>query len=147
MGIFWPTFMVCALAVGGADAGVLQDAGVGVGEQRVDGGGADGHGEVVGVEMGEGVEGEVGGVVVPVPVPFVGVLPLVVVVWVACGLMLADCGRVMPRLRILSRLTSRTATSTTTSGRARSRSFSSFCAMSSSSGVARMTMAFWLGTR
>ena len=29
------------LAVGGADAGVLKDAGVGVVEERVDGGGAD----------------------------------------------------------------------------------------------------------
>ena len=50
-----------ALAVGGADAGVLQDAGVGVGEQRVDGAAGDCDGEVGGVEVGEGVEGEVRG--------------------------------------------------------------------------------------
>ena len=37
-----------------------------------------------------------------------------------------DCGRVRPRLRILSRLTSRMATSTTTSARVRSRSLRSF---------------------
>ncbi len=49
------------LAVGGADAGVLKDAGVGVGEKRVNGCGADADGEVVGIEVREGVEGEVGG--------------------------------------------------------------------------------------
>ena len=85
--------------------------------------------------------------VVVVPVVDVVVLVVVVVFGLACGVTVTDGGRVMPRLRILSRLTSRTATSTTTSGRARSRSFSSFCARSSWSGVARMTMAFWLGTR
>ena len=50
-----------ALAVGGADAGVLQDAGVGVGEQRVERAAGDADGEVGGVEVGERVEREVGG--------------------------------------------------------------------------------------
>ncbi len=50
-----------ALAIGGTDTGVLQDAGVGVVEQRVDCATGDAHGEVVGVEVRERVEGEVGG--------------------------------------------------------------------------------------
>ena len=66
---------------------------------------------------------------VPVVVPLELELELelaVEVLVLAWGVRPNDCGRVMPRLRTLSRLTSRTATSTTTSGRARSRSFSSF---------------------
>src|ERR1700739_924489 len=55
-------------------------------------------------------------------------------------------GQVMPRLRSQFLLTSSTAMSTTTSGRALSRSLTSFCASSSSSGVARITIAFWLAT-
>ncbi len=116
-----------ALAVGGADAGVLQDAGVGVVEQRVDRGGTMVTPKLLALRWAS--ELRVKGLGVVVVVPVVVVLPvLVVVLGLACGVMVIDCGRVMPRLRILSRLTSRTATSTTTSGRARSRSFSSFCA-------------------
>src|SRR4051794_35224177 len=78
--------------------------------------------------------------------PLVGVEPPeLVVVGEACGLMVMDCGSVMPRLRSLSRLTWRMATSTTTSGLARSRSFISFCARRSWSGVARRIMAFCEG--
>ena len=40
---------------------------------------------------------------------------VLVALGVTCGVIPKDCGRVMPRLRILSRLTSRMATSTTTS--------------------------------
>jgi len=57
------------------------------------------------------------------------------------------CGSVMPRFRSFALLTSSTATSTTTSGRVRSRSLISFCASSNWSVVARITIAFWLGTR
>ena len=49
-------------------------------------------------------------------------------------------------VRVLSLLTSSKATSTTTSGRDLSRSLMSFCASRSSSGVARITVALWLGT-
>ena len=56
-----------ALAVGGADAGILQDAGVGVGEQRVERAAGDGHGEVGGVEVGEQLRVKVDVVVVAVP--------------------------------------------------------------------------------
>src|SRR5579859_4847857 len=59
---------------------------------------------------------------------------------------LALLGHEIPRFRSQFLLTSRTAISTTTSGRALSRSFTSFCARSSSSGVARITIAFWLAT-
>jgi hypothetical protein len=52
---------VRGLAVGSTDAGILQDAGVGVAEKRVERAAAKTNGEVVGVEMGERVEGEVGG--------------------------------------------------------------------------------------
>ena len=55
-------------------------------------------------------------------------------------------GHAMPRVLSQFLLTSRMAISTTTSGRALSRSLISFCASSSSSGVPRMTMAFWLAT-
>ena len=48
------------LAVGGANTGILQDAGVDVGEQRVDGASGDADSEVVGVEVSQRVEGEVG---------------------------------------------------------------------------------------
>ena len=55
-------------------------------------------------------------------------------------------GQAMPSVRSQFLLTSITAMSTTTSARALSRSSISFCASSSSSGVPRITMAFWLGT-
>src|SRR5215469_16594326 len=87
------------------------------------------------------------GVVVLVPLLEEELLLEVVVPGDAWGVIVMDCGRVMPRLRILSRFTWRMATSTTTSGRARSRSFISFCARRSLSGVARRMMALWLGTR
>ena len=72
------------------------------------------------------------------------VVPEAVLVGVllACGLMPNDCGRLMPRLRILSRFTSRMATSTTTSALVRSRSLSSFSASTRCSGGARMITAF-----
>ena len=53
-------------------------------------------------------------------------------------------GQETPRVRSQFLLTSITAMSTTTSARALSRSLISFWASSSSSGVPRMTMAFWL---
>ena len=70
---------------------------------------------------------------VVVPVVVVPEVPVAVVVFdelvlVVVGVRPKDCGSVMPRLRTLSRLTDRMATSTTTSDRARSRSLSNFCA-------------------
>ena len=44
------------LIVGGADARALQNLGIGVGEQQIQGGRADGDGEVSGLEMGQIVE-------------------------------------------------------------------------------------------
>ena len=55
-------------------------------------------------------------------------------------------GHAIPRVFSQFLLTSRIAMSTTTSGRALSRSLISFCASSNSSGVPRITTAFWLGT-
>ena len=80
------------------------------------------------------------------------VLPVVavavaVVLLLACGVMPNDCGRLMPRLRILSLFTSRIATSTTTSALVRSRSFSSFSASTRCSRGARMIIAFCDATR
>ncbi len=75
-----------ALAVGGADAGVLQDARVGVGEQRVHRAAGDGDGEVGGVQIAERVQREAGGgravEVVPVLVPVVEV-EFVLLAWPA----------------------------------------------------------------
>ena len=56
MGIREPIFMVAFCVVGGADARALQDLGVVVGEQQIERGRADGHGEISGVEMGQIVE-------------------------------------------------------------------------------------------
>jgi hypothetical protein len=83
----------------------------------------------------------------PEPVaPVVVVVPLALVeLGLAWGVMPKDWGRVIPRLRILSRLTSRMATSTTTSARVRSRSLISFSARTRCDGGARMTMAFCVG--
>ena len=61
MGIFDADLEVGALAIGGADAGVLQDAGIDVVSSALRVAGADGDSEVGGVEVGQGVEGEVGG--------------------------------------------------------------------------------------
>ena len=55
-------------------------------------------------------------------------------------------GHCTPSVRSQFLLTYRTPMSTTTSGRALSRSLTSFCASINSSGVARTTMAFWLAT-
>ena len=49
------------LVAGGADARALQNLGVGVSQQQVQGGRADGYGEVSGLEMGQIVEGGRGG--------------------------------------------------------------------------------------
>jgi hypothetical protein len=86
-------------------------------------------------------------VVVPVVVVLVVVVLVVVVVaLVTCNWTAAVPGSWMPMVLVLSRLTSSKATSTTTSGRDLSKSLISFCAKSSSSGVARITIALWLGT-
>ena len=55
-------------------------------------------------------------------------------------------GQRTPRFRSQFLATSSTPMSTTTSERALSRSLISFCASSYSSGVARITIAFWLAT-
>src|SRR5580704_17111046 len=71
---------------------------------------------------------------VPVLLPVLGVqvvLPVGQVVLVAlgdCSATLALCGQAMPNVRSQFLFTSSTAMSTTTSGRALSRSFTSFCA-------------------
>ena len=73
-------------------------------------------------------------VVVPVPVP-------VVVLMLFCNATVALVGGLMPKLRILSRLTCMTATSTITSDLALSRSPTSFSASAIWSGVPRTTSA------
>ena len=92
-------------------------------------------------------------IVSAVDVAAVVVVPVVPVPLVVDVLAVGDCsatpallGHAIPRFRSQFLLTSSTAMSTTTSARALSRSLMSFCASSSSSGVARITMAFWLAT-
>ena len=69
-----------------------------------------------------------------------------VLVEVPCKATETLLGQAMPRFFSQFLLTSRTAMSTTTSARGLSRSLISFCASSSSSGVPRITMAFWPAT-
>jgi hypothetical protein len=141
------------LRVGGADARALQDLGVVVGEQQIQRGRPYGDGKVSGVEMGEIVEsgtdrrggrggGGAGG-------------GWWWTRWRNCRNWLGAEGcSVTPKLlgheipSVFSQflLTSSTAMSTTTSPRGLSRSSMSCWASSSSSGVPRITMAFWLCT-
>ena len=137
------------LVVGGADARALQNLGVVVGEQKIERGRTDADGEISGVEVGQIVERGRGG----------GAgecrwwwnrwcveLQELVAAQLGCRETPMLLGQEMPRVRSQFLLTSRTAMSTTTSPRALSRSSMSCCARRSSSGVPRMTMAFWLCT-
>src|SRR5580698_585968 len=71
---------------------------------------------------------------------------LLVLAFGDCNVTLALCGHAIPSVRSQFLLTSSTARSTTTSGRALSRSLTIFCASINSSGVPRITIAFWLCT-
>ena len=51
----------CLLAIGGADAGILQQLGIGVGEQQAGRGAADGDRKIRGLEVGQVVESRGGG--------------------------------------------------------------------------------------
>ena len=122
------------LAVEGANLGILNELGVAVVHDRRKIGGGNDDLEIGGVQVAESVEIDVRSVPVPwvtvAPVPEV-VVPVVVVVvllMLLCKVTVALVGGSNPKVRDWSLLTCMMAMSTMTSGRALSRSSTSFSA-------------------